>query len=70
MENACRQLKVFLSDFKMSSQGNHLDKLMKLKTEAERQERHMQRLYKRRKLDDKGIIKPNWNSLMEESALD
>lgn len=38
------------SDFKMTSQANHLAKLIELKKEAERQDRHMQRLYKRRKL--------------------
>ena len=59
------------ADFKMTSQANHLDKLMKLKQEAERQDRHMQRLYKRRKIaDSKGKIESNWSSLMEKSALD
>lgn len=59
------------SDFKMTSQANHLDKLIKLKQEAERQSHHMQRLYKRRKLvDGKGSIKSNWSSIMEMSALD
>ena len=59
------------ADFKMTSQANHLDKLMKLKQEAERQDRHMQRLYKRRKItDNKGSIESNWSSLMEKSALD
>lgn len=59
------------SDFKMTSQANHLDKLIKLKQEAERQSLHMQRLYKRRKLiDGKGSIKSNWSSIMEMSALD
>ena len=48
-----------------------LDKLMKLKQEAERQDRHMQRLYKRRKIaNSKGKIESNWSSLMEKSALD
>lgn len=59
------------ADFKMTSQANHLDKLMKLKQEAERQDRHMQRLYKRRKIiDNKGSIESNWGSIMEKSALD
>ena len=59
------------SDFKMTSQANHLDKLMKLKQEAERQSHHMQRLYKRRKIvDSKGSIQSNWSSIMEVSALD
>lgn len=59
------------SDFKMTSQANHLAKLINLKQEAERQAHHMQRLYKRRKIiDDKGSIKSNWSTLIEKSALD
>ena len=59
------------TDFKMASQANHLAKLMELKQEAERQDHHMQRLYKRRKLiDNKGSIKSNWSTLIENSALD
>lgn len=58
------------SDFKMTSQANHLDKLMILKQELERQDRHYQRLYKRRKVvDNKGSIKSNWSILRESSAL-
>lgn len=37
------------SDFKMTSQANHLSKLLSLLTEARRDSFHMQRLYKRRK---------------------
>lgn len=58
------------SDFKMTSQANHLDKLMSLRQELERQDRHYQRLYKRRKIiDSKGTIKSNWSILRESSAL-
>lgn len=57
------------SDFKMTSQANHLSKLIDLKKETERQDRHMQRLYKRRKTEE-GYIKPNWSAIMENSALD
>lgn len=57
------------SDFKMTSQANHLSKLLALLTEARRDSFHMQRLYKRRKLADGGY-KSNWSSLMEVSALD
>ena len=54
----------------MTSQANHLDKLMMLKQELERQDRHYQRLYKRRKMiDGKGSIKSNWSVLRESSAL-
>ena len=59
------------SDFKMTSQANHLDKLMSLKKELERQDRHYQRLYKRRKMvDGKGSIESNWSVLRKTSALD
>ena len=37
------------SDFKMTSQANHLSKLLNLLSEAQRESFHMQRLYKRRK---------------------
>lgn len=58
------------SDFKMTSQANHLDKLMKLKNETERMDHHYQRLYKRRKLNDDGTISSNWSCLIENSALE
>lgn len=57
------------TDFKMTSQANHLAKLIELKKEAERQDRHMQRLYKRRKIiDGQGSYKSNWSTLMERST--
>ena len=59
------------SDFKMTSQANHLAKLVELKKEAERQSHHMQRLYKRRKItDENGSIKSNWSTLCETSTFD
>lgn len=58
------------SDFKMTSQANHLDKLIKLKNETERMDRHYQRLYRRRKTNTDGTISSNWSVLIEESALD
>ena len=57
------------SDFKMTSQANHLAKLLTLLTESRRDSFHMQRLYKRRKPADGGY-KSNWSSLMEVSAID
>ena len=57
------------SDFKMTSQANHLAKLLTLLAESRRDSFHMQRLYKRRKLVADGY-KSNWSSLMEVSALD
>ena len=58
------------SDFKFTSQANHLAKLLTLQAECQRQSLHMQRLYKRRKTDDKGNILSNWSCLREVSALD
>lgn len=59
------------TDFKMTSQANHLRQLIELKKEAERQCHHIQRLYKRRKLiDNKGSIKSNWTSVMQRSTFD
>ena len=58
------------SDFKMTSQANHLSKLLALLQESRRDSFHMQRLYKRRKVADGGTYASNWSSLMECSALD
>ena len=58
------------SDFKMTSQANHLSKLLSLLTESRRDSFHMQRLYKRRKVADDGAYASNWSSLMETSALE
>ena len=57
------------ADFKMTSQANHLSKLMALLDESRRDSFHMQRLYKRRKLAAGGY-QSNWSSLMETSAID
>ena len=58
------------TDFKMTSQANHLSKLLSLLSECQRQSLHMQRLYKRRKTDEDGNIRSNWACLREVSALD
>ena len=57
------------SDFKMTSQANHLAKLLTLLEESRRDSFHMQRLYKRRKLVD-GIYKSNWSVLGENGTFD
>lgn len=57
------------TDFKMTSQANHLAKLLTLLAETQRQSHHMQRLYKRRKTDEEGNIKSNWSVLREDSAI-
>ena len=58
------------ADFKMTSQANHLSKLLTLLEESRRDSFHMQRLYKRRKAGEKGTYVSNWSSLMETSAID
>ena len=58
------------SDFKMTSQANHLSKLLSLQTEARRDSMHMQRLYKRRKVRKDGRYASNWSVLRKLSALD
>ena len=58
------------SDFKMTSQANHLSKLLSLLEESRRDSFHMQRLYKRRKVAADGTYASNWSSLMEVSAID
>ena len=58
------------SDFKFTSQANHLAKLLSLLEESRRDSFHMQRLYKRRKLGSSGAYKSNWSTLMESSALE
>ena len=58
------------SDFKFTSQANHLSKLMNLLAKTQRQSHHMQRLYKRRRHDDDGKYESNWSVLRDISALD
>ena len=55
------------ADFKMTSQANHLSKLLSLLEESRRDSFHMQRLYKRRKLSKDGYTS-NWSVLRESSA--
>lgn len=58
------------SDFKFTSQANHLAKLLTLLTECQRQSHHMQRLYKRRKTDSMGNISSNWSIFGKTNARD
>jgi len=55
------------SDFKLTSQANHMSKLQSLQKEYERKGFHLQRLYKRRKKNEDGIYKPTMDTLMETS---
>ena len=65
------------ADFKMTSQANHLSKLLTLLTECQRQSHHMQRLYRRRRpsteddLKEKttGPFASNWD-ILRKSVFD
>ena len=58
------------TDFKLTSQANHLSKLQSLLNECHRQSHHMQRLYKRRKIINNGEYRSNWSVLREKSTFD
>ena len=51
------------SDFKFTSQANHMQKLLQLKKDYEREGFHLQRLYKRRAPDQKGIMRSTFGLL-------
>ena len=53
------------SDFKFTSQANHMSKLQSMKKEYERVGFHLQRLYKRRKADENGVMRSTFGSIME-----
>lgn len=52
------------SDFKFTSQANHMQKLLQLKKDYEREGFHLQRLYKRREKDENGIYRSTFKDLM------
>ena len=51
------------SDFKFTSQANHMQKLLQLKKDYEREGFHLQRLYKRRTVDENGIVRSTFGLL-------
>ena len=57
------------SDFKFTSQANHMAKILALKKDYEREGFHLQRLYKRRIRDEKGIMRSSFCTIMEKSPL-
>lgn len=58
------------ADFKMTSQANHLGKLLNLQTETQRQSKYLQRLYKRRRLNpNTKVYESNWSVFMEDSVI-
>ena len=58
------------SDFKFTSQANHMQKLLALKRDYEREGFHLQRLYKRRAPDENGIPRSTFGIITEVYAHD
>ena len=56
------------SDFKFTSQANHMQKLLLIKKDYEREGFHMQRLYKRRIRDINGVYHSTFSKIMEPEA--
>ena len=52
------------SDFSFTSQANHMQKILQMKKDYQREGFHMQRLYKRRKPDSNGILKSTFDIIM------
>lgn len=53
------------SDFKFTSQANHMSKILTIQKDYERKGFHLQRLYKRRILNDEGIIESTMGTIMD-----
>ena len=61
------------SDFKFTSQANHMQKILAIKKDYEREGFHLQRLYKRRIADKNGVMRSTFGkvvTLYEESKED
>ena len=58
------------TDFKFTSQANHMQKILAMKKDYEREGFHLQRLYKRRKLNDKGQVVSTFGQIMEQNVAD
>ncbi|MBO5179906.1 MAG: hypothetical protein J6B87_06135 [Clostridia bacterium] len=52
------------SDFKFTSQANHMQKLLAIKKDYEREGFHLQRLYKRRIADKNGIMRSTFGKVV------
>lgn len=56
------------TDFKFTSQANHMQKLLVIKKDYEREGFHLQRLYKRRIIDENGIPRSTLGQIMGNSS--
>lgn len=64
------RMKYTSTDFKMTSQANHMSKILQLKQAYETENKHLQRLYRRRAKDDKGQIVSTADTIMSTSVRD
>ena len=64
------EMKYSGSDFKFTSQANHMAKIQNMKANYEKEGFHLQRLYKRRKKDKKGIMHSTFGTIMEAAKDD
>lgn len=55
------------TDFKFTSQANHMQKLLQLKKDYEREGFHLQRLYKRRIQDRRGVMRSTFGVIMQST---
>lgn len=53
------------ADFKFTSQANHMQKILQMKKDYEREGFHLQRLYKRRIRDEHGIFRSTMPTIMD-----
>ena len=53
------------TDFKFTSQANHMQKLLQMKKDYEREGFHLQRLHKRRIADKDGIYRSTFGTIMK-----
>ena len=53
------------SDFKFTSQANHMQKLLQMNKDYEREGFHLQRLYKRRIQDMHGVMRSTFGTIMQ-----
>ena len=58
------RMKYSSSDFKMTSQANHMKAISSLKKDYEREGFHLQRLYSRRRIDENGRTRSTFDRIM------
>ena len=61
------RLKYSGSDFKFTSQANHMSKILSIKRDYEREGFHLQRLYKRKRVNKENKIESTFDEIMSSS---